>query len=196
MASRLRKGFCKDCCVNVSHARNFRTKLGWFLDMITFQFASRFRLGSWRCLQCTRRSIYLRLPRSDAKTLQIDDSAKLDPKEDGLVVESGGNYLRREKSLIARKERCSRYSDKYRESIVQKILDGDSTIAEVRQELGLSELDILDWISLAYDDRGRKIKELEELIYVVTEGSTMRIESEDPLPDHVVSGVKNSAKQS
>ena len=113
-----------------------------------------------------------------------------------MVVESGGNYLRREKSLIARKERCSRYSDKYRESIVQKILDGDSTIAEVRQELGLSELDILDWISLAYDDRGRKIKELEELIYVVTEGSTMRIESEDPLPDHVVSGVKNSAKQS
>ena len=144
-------------------------------------------------MQCTRRSIYLHLPRSDAKTIQIGNEANSRGTEDGLIVEQAGNFLRREKSLVARKERCSRYSDKYRESIVQKILDGDTTIADVRHELGLSEPDVLDWIALAYEEQGRKIKELEEIIFALTNGSTIRIESEDPLSDHVVSGDKKTA---
>ena len=195
MASRLRKGFCKDCRANVSHARRFRTKLGWLLDFLTFQFTARFRLGSWRCPQCGRRSIYLHLPRSDVKTIQFGDNTKSETTEDGLTVEHAGNFLLNEKSLLARRERCNRYSEKYRESIVHKILVSDTTIAEVRQELGLSEQDILDWIAQAYDDRGLKIKELEEIIFVLTHGSTMRIDSEDQLPDRVVAGSKTSSQQ-
>ena len=195
MASRLRRGFCKDCCANVSHARRFRTKLGWLLDVLTFQFSARFRLGSWRCLQCSRHSIYLHLSRSDAKTIQFGDNSKQEASEDGLTVEHGGNFLLNEKSLLARRERCNRYSEKYRESIVHKILVGDTTIADVRQELGLSEQDVLDWIAQAYDDRGQKIKELEEIIFVLTNGSTMRIDSEDQLPDRVVAGSKTSSQQ-
>lgn len=195
MASRLRRGFCKDCCANVSHARRFRTKAGWLLDVLTFQFSARFRLGSWRCLQCARRSIYLHLSRSDAKTIQLGDNAKQEAGEDGLTIEHGGNFLLNERSLLARRERCNRYSEKYRESIVHKILAGQTTIPEVRQELGLSEQDLLDWIAQAYDDRNQKIKELEEIIYVLTHGSTIRIDAEDQLPDQVVVGSKSSSQR-
>lgn len=116
-------------------------------------------------------------------------------EEEKVVVEHAGNYLRREKSLVARRERCSRYSEKYRESIVQKILDGDSTIAEVRRELDLSEQDILDWIALAYFDQAKKIEELNAIIFALTEGAPMRIEASDPMDGPVVSGSKSSSKR-
>ena len=195
MTIRVRKGFCKDCCANVNHTRRFDSLFAWFLDVVTFQFVARFRLGPWRCIQCTRKTVYLSLPRSEAKTVQLGTESEDQNQDDGLVVESGGNFLRREKSLVARRERCKRYSDKYRESIVQKILDGDSTIAEVRRELDLSEQDILDWIALAYDDQGQKIKELTSIITALTEGAPMRIEVQDPLPGHAVSSAKTASKR-
>ncbi len=195
MSSRVRKGFCKDCCANINHTRIFRSKIGWFLDFITFRFVSRFRLGPWRCPQCNRRSFYLHLPRGSANTIRPSTRLRSVAEEEKVVVEHAGNYLRREKSLVARRERCSRYSEKYRESIVQKILDGDSTIAEVRRELDLSEQDILDWIALAYFDQAKKIEELNAIIFALTEGAPMRIEASDPMDGPVVSGSKSSSKR-
>ncbi len=79
-------------------------------------------------------------------------------------TESIGNYLKNEHSLVMRDKRSNRFSEKFRDSTVSRILSGATTIAQVRKELNVSEQDIVDWIaSLAL----RKQERLDELVEVL-----------------------------
>lgn len=161
MSRSVRKGYCRDCQANVNHVRRFDSNIAWLLDTMTFYFVSRFRLGAWHCLQCTRKSVYLKLPRPGGRTIVIGGDSS--PK-DFADVEGAGNYIRRDRSLVARRERSSRYSAKYRESIVQKILDGHATIAEVKRELSLSESDLIDWIASVVAEQAEKIAQMTKML--------------------------------
>jgi transposase-like protein len=182
MSHSVRKGFCRDCRANVQQVRRFDSKLLWLFDALTFRFASRFRVGSWHCLQCTRKSVYLRLPRPGARNIVIGGERTTEAS-----VETAGNYIQRDRSLIASQERSSRYSPKYRESIVQKILDGHVTIAEIRRELNLSESDIISWIGIVVRDKSEKIEQLTQVIQAISDDRPPKfLETTNENPDDVI----------
>lgn len=185
MSRRVRKGYCRDCQANVDHVRKFTSALAWLLDHLSFQFFSRFRLGSWHCLQCTRNSIYLNLPRVDARTIQLGQSPQTTPDE--IQVESVGNFLRGEHSLIAKKQRLSRFSSKYRENVVQKILAGHVTIAEMCRELNLSEADVIEWFAEVFESQSSQIQQLKDLVLAMgPNGVIRRIDAPDEVPNNVI----------
>lgn len=190
MSKRVRKGYCRDCQANVDHVRRFVSSLAWLLDHLSFRFISRFRLGSWHCLQCTRNSIYLNLPRADARTIQIGRSAS--PESNENQVESAGNFLRSEQSLIAKKQRLSRFSPKYRENVVQKILAGHVTIGEMCRELDLSEADIIEWFAELFENQSNKIQQLKDLVMALgpngmgPNGTLQRIDASEEMSNGVI----------
>lgn len=192
MSKPVRKGYCRDCQANVKHVRRFRSALTRSFDKLTFRFMARFRLGSWHCLQCTRNTIYLALPRADVRTIHIGRAEQ--PKSEETQVESAGNFLRNEHSLVAKKQRLSRYSPKYREGVVHKILSGHVTVAEMCRELELSETDLMEWFAAVFDEQAIKIKQLSSLIEALGEnGMIQRISAEDEF-DHNVIDSKSAGK--
>jgi len=87
-------------------------------------------------------------------------------------AEHVGNVTRSDDSLLVRKARASRYSKKFREDIVQRILTGHSTISQVRRELGLSERDLLDWINDRVMRQDQHIAKLGQIVETVRKIST------------------------
>ncbi len=183
MSRSVRKGYCRDCQANVNHLRRFVSHIAWLLDALTFRFIGRFRFGYWHCMQCTRKSVYLPLARRDVRTiapLQTESESESHP------VETAGNYLRNE-SLLSKKGRISRYSSKYREGVVKKILSGHATIAEMKRELNVSEADLLDWIASAFDGQNGKIRQLTEIINRLNaNGNVQLLKLQEELRDNVV----------
>ena len=78
-----------------------------------------------------------------------------------------GNVTRSDDSLLVRKARAARYSRKFREGVVDRILSGDSTISQVRKELKLSERDLLDWINDRILLQDKKIAKLGQIVETV-----------------------------
>ena len=78
-----------------------------------------------------------------------------------------GNVTRSDDSLLVRKARAARYSKKYRESVVERIMSGKSTISQVRKELGLSERDLLDWLNDRMIKQDQQIVKLTQVVEAV-----------------------------
>jgi len=78
-----------------------------------------------------------------------------------------GNVTRSDDSLLVRKARAARYSKKYRESVVERIMSGQSTISQVKNELGLSERDLLDWINDKIMHQDQRINKLTQVVEAV-----------------------------
>ncbi len=83
-----------------------------------------------------------------------------------------GNVTRTDDSLLVRKARAARYSKKYREGVVDKILSGNSTITQVRNDLGLSERDLLDWINDRVMKQDLQIAKLGQIVETVKQLAT------------------------
>jgi transposase-like protein len=80
------------------------------------------------------------------------------------AMEHVGNFLRSDESLLVRKARAKRYSDKFREGVVSRILSGALTISQARKELGVSERDLLDWINDRIMRKDQKIAKLSQVV--------------------------------
>jgi len=113
--------------------------------------------------------------------------SKQDPSTTDSTVDTDsgfehvGNVTRSDDSLLVRKARAARYSKKFREGVVEKILSGKSTISQVRNELGLSERDILDWINDKVIRQDARISKLTQVVDAVKH--LAEVESIDPGPD-------------
>ena len=92
-----------------------------------------------------------------------DEHAELQTDEP-TPAEPIGNVLRSDQSLLARKARSNRYSEKFRESVVKRVLSGQSTIAQVRVELKVTERDVLDWIAASNARKDDQILELNQTV--------------------------------
>ena len=57
-----------------------------------------------------------------------------------------GNYLRTDQALAHATANEIRFSNKYRRGIVERLLEGKSTVSNTCQELSVSELEIQRWI--------------------------------------------------
>ena len=88
-------------------------------------------------------------------------------EEPDVEFEHVGNVTRGDDSLLVRKARAARYSKKFRESVVERILTGKSTISQLRNELDLSERDLLDWVNEKVVMQGRQIKKLSQVVDAV-----------------------------
>ena len=100
-------------------------------------------------------------------------SVSLDEDQDSeSVAEHVGNVTRSDDSLLVRKARAARYSKKFREGVVDRILSGNSTITQVRRELGLSERDLLDWINDRVLRQDQRIAKLGQVVEAVRQIST------------------------
>jgi transposase-like protein len=166
-------GFCPMCMQNVEHTRKFSFPLFGLLDLLTLRVLRFARIGPWFCFQCEQKTIYLPLPRRGAPTFCIDQSrahfrggAQVDPfVEQGLndqssSQESIGNYLKSEQSLVMRNQRSQKYSQKFRDASVMRILSGATTFSQARHELGVVENDLIAWIA---DLLARKQDRIDEL---------------------------------
>ena len=76
------------------------------------------------------------------------------------TAESVGNFIKAESSLV-KSTRIQRFSAKYRDAVVRRILSGSASIKQIREEKDLSETEITDWIADLFERQQRKIDALE-----------------------------------
>ena len=87
-----------------------------------------------------------------------------------------GNVTRSDESLLVRQARAARYSRKFRDSVVDRVLSGKATITQVRNELKLSERDVLDWINnrvLRQDEQIGKLTQVVDAVKQLTHDPTL-----------------------
>lgn len=68
-----------------------------------------------------------------------DPLAEVDPS----VMQSGGNFIRQEQDLVAIAARLERFSEKFRESILDRLFAGQIGMRTLREDLNISEVDLL-----------------------------------------------------
>lgn len=159
-------GFCPCCLKNCRHFCAPKSRLTRALEMLSLGFAKGFRLGPWYCVHCETKSIYLKDERSDVPRCQTDDleaadSNSTDSADDSLATPVG-NFLKSEQSLVMRSTRLKRFSEKYRDSIVRRLLSGTSTMAQIRQEKNITEGELTDWIADLFERMQARLDSLEE----------------------------------
>jgi len=93
------------------------------------------------------------------------DKSKTEPGLSGAsgseaVQTSAGNYLRNDQSLVMRSARSDRFTDKFKDGIVVRILNGSTTIAKVREQHHLTEQDVIDWMKNSFDRKQKRIDDL------------------------------------
>lgn len=161
--------YCPNCVKNVPHFRRIRMMgLRWLDDYFDLALG-KLRIGPWYCLHCERRTLVRRSPRDSAANYRIVDPEDLEMAQSSTWVKASpdrsasqsendstreanvdlpvGNFIKNEKSLVVRMTRLLRFSEKYRDSVVERILHGDLTISDIRHEKDLSEREVLDWIA-------------------------------------------------
>ena len=134
-----RSAYCCNCNSNVVHVRLFQRRLAYVLDKLTFSVFGWFGFGPWQCVDCTFRSMTLVPIQADAPTIN-EDGVREDP------LQPVGNFIRTKQSLAHASADASRFSAKYRMGIVEKLLEGSSSISRTCSELGISELEVQRWI--------------------------------------------------
>ena len=190
MSSRIeRPGFCPMCMQNVEHARKPSPPFV-LLDILTLGALLIFRVGPWYCFQCERKTHYLKPIRRSAPTFHKTRSrseygspplTELSGPTDEDSSESVGNYLRSEKSLVMQDKRANRFSQKFRDATVDRVLSGSATLAQIRNELEISEADFVNWIENLMARKNEQIQQLNQTLD--------RIQSN--LPKHLSSAFEN-----
>ncbi len=132
-------GFCSNCNSNVVHVRVFQRRMAYVLDRLTLSFFGWLGLGPWQCVDCGDRNMTLLPVHRSARNI-AEESDTLD------LAQSVGNFIRTDQSLAHAVSDESRFSRKYRSGIVEKLLEGKSTVTRTCQELGVSELVVQRWL--------------------------------------------------
>ncbi len=161
MRKKFEWGYCRNCIKNVPHVRHAKSILLRFADLLTLGMIAKMRIGPWYCEQCERKVAILKRTRFDAADFRSDTYQEDDESAEELEqIQSAGNYLKTDRSLVMRSTRLRRFSEKYRDSLVRRLMDGKISIADLRQERNVTEAEILDWIS----DRFRRLETRIELL--------------------------------
>ena len=159
MNERSTLGYCAACMQNIPHVRQIRNPLLRVVDQVTLEAIRLLRFGHWHCAQCGQTSIRLKSVRRDAPSYRFAESRTGEGR-----VESVGNFIRSDQSLVLRRKRAGRYSQKYRDGIVNRLIGGTVTISQLGRELSVSEVDIVDWIADLLARKQERIDELTEML--------------------------------
>lgn len=134
-----RSAYCCQCNSNVLHVRVFRNRFTHTLDKFSFSVLGWFGFGPWQCVDCGFRGMTL-IPVQPAARAVSEQGNPIDP------ARPVGNFIRTQHSLAHASADASRFSTKYRMGIVEKLLEGKSTVSRTCNELNISELEIQRWI--------------------------------------------------
>lgn len=149
-----RTAYCGNCNSNVVHVRVFQRWITYALDKVTFSLAGWLGIGPWQCVDCGHRNMTLVRKRKSVRVVS-DNVESVDTSQ------AVGNFIRTEHALAHAVTDASRYSGKYRMGIVEKLLDGKSTVSRTCHELGVSELEIQRWIKEYMQIQLKKVSKLE-----------------------------------
>ena len=101
------------------------------------------------------------------KTKAIEPTVETELDQTEPEFEHVGNVTRTDDSLLVRQSRAARYSEKFRDGVVDRVLSGQSSISQIRNELNLSERDLLDWVKdrvTRQDDQIFKLTKIAETV--------------------------------
>jgi transposase-like protein len=132
---------CKNCQKQVWHVRSIYNRLGWIVDRATLQVASMAGIGPWRCVDCGQACWWLPYWRTPAAPGLMDPEVW-----DDAAAERVGNYLRVDRGLVNCHRAADRYSEKYRRAVVERLLEGQTTMSQMCRELNTSEMELQIWI--------------------------------------------------
>ena len=127
--------------------------------------------------------------RRKSKTDILEPTPQPENAEADVGFEHVGNVTRSDDSLLVRKARAARYSIKFRDGVVDRILSGQSTIKQVRGELNLSERDLLDWVNDRVSRQDERIAKLSHVVETVKQlsqkssATNLRIDLVESTPD-------------
>ena len=174
------QGYCNLCLKDGSHKFLIRWPILRLLHRCTFGLRRSTRWGSWYCTTCDHHTYSLRpcrgengVPITEADPAVHEPSVLFEKNETPpeqnateeqhsgpVVAEPVTNVLRTDQSLVARKSRATRYSEKYREGVIQRLLTGKATMLQIREELNLAEADVIDWLAESFRKKDERIEEL------------------------------------
>lgn len=164
-------GFCKSCRRNVQHFRGRKSPFARAVDIGTLFILN---FGPWYCSQCESRVRWLPWIRKKHPTVRrIDDGS-----------EQVGNFIRSDSSLVMRKKRSSRYSNKFRQGVVYRLLTGKTTLSQLTTELNVTESDIMSWINELLESKDDRISELTGLLKSYHRAAANMIGITDETPEY------------
>lgn len=156
MSDTLKPAYCPNCLKNVPHRRYIRSAGGRWLDRHLGKWLLRLRLGPWYCIHCESRQLVLAAARPEAVDYELvaPDEIPERPtrRPPGSTANDGGtevigNFLKTDQSLVHRSQLRQRFSTHFRDSLVDRLLAGGVTLAQLKAEQQVSEREILDWIA-------------------------------------------------
>ena len=156
MTNSLQSSYCGICLKNVPHRRYIRSASGRWLDRHFGNWARRIRLGPWYCIHCDNCQLFLAAVNADADDYRVVDPGEIDDdhrphlaaRDRGSAdAEVVGNFLKTEQSLVHRSHRSERFSTRFRDDLVDRLLQGRLTLNDLRAEHQVSEREVLDWIA-------------------------------------------------
>ncbi len=165
-------GYCHSCGRNVQHFRGPKSMVMKFRDFTTLYILN---FGPWYCSHCEKRTECLPRIRSNEPT---------NPVISDRLTESEriGNYIRTESSLVLRKKRAGRYSKKYREGVVVRLVTGKTNVAQLTIELNVTESDLMAWVAELIEARDNRIEELTGQLRSHSRAAASRIGINDDSP--------------
>jgi hypothetical protein len=83
-----------------------------------------------------------------------------------------GNFIRSDNSLVLRQKRSSRYSQKFRDGVVQRITTGKGSISQFCVELTVTESDLVAWIGDLLQRRQDRVDELSMMLEAYSQAHT------------------------
>ena len=171
-----KSGYCAKCVSNETHVRKVPDGVYWILDACTLSLVEMFRVGPWFCMECNTEQLYLPVKKSPQGIERI----RLAKEEANPQSRSVGNFLRSEQSLVQRQRRKSRYSEKFRDDLVLRILNGSTSLQQVRDDHNVSEQDVKDWILDMKQRHSSRLDEIDRLLSKPTMSSRRPLRIEAP----------------
>ena len=163
-----RKGFCQGCVQNTLQIRRIESPVFRALDYLTLRASTIFQIGPWYCTYCGANKLYLRSPVSGIRDFEADK------KSDEAVADEMpvGNFISRENSLLGTSENADRFSRKYRDAVIIKLMKGQATISQMCNEINVSERDLMTWLREYVNDQQQMMaEEIQQLKLFISEAN-------------------------
>lgn len=148
-------GYCDQCLYNIDHIRSVKHPFARAIDTMTGKCARFLGLGPWYCINCGSRRLLAPVHRRNVENYDPRLAEEFDRESDPGRHEFDrvGNFIHSDHSLKVQVDRENMFTEKYRDNVVEKLMDGKISITEVRNELGISELDVQRWIAKYHSKR-------------------------------------------
>ena len=150
MAINEKLGYCEGCGENT----NFRLVAARVLHRPWTWLTTHLAGGPWYCEQCRCERWSIHRP--------LKSSAEADDRSAGSV--SVGNFIRGDSNLVMQSTRSSRYSEKFRASVVRRVLEAKQSLAQIADELDIPQADLLVWVAQQFDHKQQQIEQLKRTI--------------------------------